>query len=103
MALAQRALGVVEAVKVLDQQVGARRQAFAERGHALACDRLDLAALGGAAGRPVRLLHMGDIPADTAVREAVMRRQLLLQSMPGSPAALAVAQLANKIQSALLS
>jgi flagellar biosynthesis protein FlhG len=54
-------------------------------------------------GRPVRLLHMGDIPADTAVREAVMRRQLLLQSMPGSPAALAVAQLANKIQSALLS
>lgn len=53
-------------------------------------------------GRPVRLLHMGDIPADTAVREAVMRRQLLLLNTPGCPAALAVAQLANKIQSTLL-
>ena len=49
-------------------------------------------------GRPVRLLHLGDIPADNAVREAVMRRQLLLQGAPGSPASLAVAQLANKIQ-----
>ncbi|MFO1211581.1 MAG: MinD/ParA family protein [Paenacidovorax caeni] len=54
-------------------------------------------------GRPVRLLHLGDIPADNAVREAVMRRQLLLQGAPGSPASLAVAQLANKIQATLLS
>ncbi|QNP61278.1 MinD/ParA family protein [Paenacidovorax monticola] len=53
-------------------------------------------------GRPMRLLHMGDIPADNAVREAVMRRQLLLLNTPGCPAALAVAQLANKIQSTLL-
>lgn len=53
-------------------------------------------------GRPVRLVHMGDIPADTAVREAVMRRQLLLQQMPGTPAALAVAQLANKIETTVL-
>ncbi len=29
-------------------------------------------------GRPVRLIHMGDIPADPSVRDAVMRRQLLL-------------------------
>jgi flagellar biosynthesis protein FlhG len=54
-------------------------------------------------GRPVRLLHLGDIPADNAVREAVMRRQLLLQGAAGSPASLAVAQLANKIQATLLS
>ena len=54
-------------------------------------------------GRPVRLLHLGDIPGDNAVREAVMRRQLLLQGAPGSPASLAVAQLANKIQATLLS
>ena len=53
-------------------------------------------------GRPVRLMHLGDIPADNAVREAVMRRQLLLQGAPGSPAALAVAQLANKIKSTVL-
>ena len=53
-------------------------------------------------GRPVRLLHLGDIPADNAVREAVMRRQLLLQGAPGCPASLAVAQLANKIKSTVL-
>lgn len=49
-------------------------------------------------GQPMRLIHMGDIPADKAVRESVMRRQLLLHSMPGCPAALAIAQLANKIK-----
>jgi len=49
-------------------------------------------------GKPVRLVHMGDIPADSAVRQAVMRRQLLLQAMPGSPAALAISQLAVKVE-----
>lgn len=53
-------------------------------------------------GQPMRLIHMGDIPADKAVRESVMRRQLLLQSTPGSPAALAMAQLANKIKTMLM-
>ena len=53
-------------------------------------------------GRPVRLIHMGDIPVDPAVRDAVMRRQLLLLQTPGCPAALAIAQLANKIETALL-
>ena len=53
-------------------------------------------------GRPMRLLHMGDIPADSAVRDAVMRRQLLLLNTPGCPAALAISQLANKIEEALL-
>ncbi|CAN7317953.1 MinD/ParA family protein [Acidovorax sp. Leaf78] len=53
-------------------------------------------------GRPMRLIHMGDIPADPSVRDAVMRRQLLLLQTPGCPAALAIAQLANKIEGALL-
>lgn len=53
-------------------------------------------------GRPVRLIHMGDIPADPSVRDAVMRRQLLLVHTPGCPAALAISQLANKIETALL-
>ena len=53
-------------------------------------------------GRPLRLIHMGDIPADPSVREAVMRRQLLLLQTPGCPAALAIAQLANKIETTLL-
>lgn len=53
-------------------------------------------------GRPVKLIHMGDIPADTAVRQAVMRRQLLVQSAPGSPAGLAMAQLAQKMQETVI-
>jgi len=40
---------------------------------------------------------MGDIPSDPAVRQAIMRRQLLMQATPGSPAALAVSQLAAKV------
>jgi len=53
-------------------------------------------------GEKVRLIHMGDIPADTAVRQAVMRRQLLILSTPGCPAALAVSQLAGKIEDSLI-
>ena len=45
---------------------------------------------------------MGDIPADNAVREAVMRRQLLLLHVAGCPAALAISQLAGKIEEAIL-
>jgi len=53
-------------------------------------------------GQPLRLIHMGDIPADPSVRDAVMRRQLLLQQMPGCPAALAISQLAGKLENALI-
>lgn len=49
-------------------------------------------------GLPMRLIHMGDIPADKAVREAVMRRQLLIQATPSCTAALAIAQLANRVK-----
>lgn len=48
-------------------------------------------------GRPVKLIHMSDIPADPAVRQAIMRRQLLMVATPGCPAALAVSQLAQKM------
>ena len=53
-------------------------------------------------GEKVRLIHMGDIPADVSVRQAVMRRQLLVQTMPGCPAALAISQLAGKLEDALI-
>lgn len=53
-------------------------------------------------GKPVRLMHMGDIPADPTVRETVMRRQLLMQHAPGCPAGLAISQLAGKVEEALL-
>ncbi len=49
-------------------------------------------------GKPLRLIHMGDIPADTSVRQAIMRRQLLIQTMPGCAAAMAISQLALKIE-----
>ena len=51
------------------------------------------------AGEALRI--QGELMA--SVRDAVMRRQLLLLQTPGCPAALAIAQLANKIESTLLS
>ena len=55
-----------------------------------------------ASGPQVKLMHLGDIPADPAVRDAVMRRQLLLTHNAGSPAALAISQLASKLEEAVL-
>jgi flagellar biosynthesis protein FlhG len=53
-------------------------------------------------GRGVRLIHMGDIPADPSVRQAVMRRQLLLQNAPSCPAGLAISQLAAKLEETII-
>jgi len=53
-------------------------------------------------GQAVKLVHMGDIPADPSVRQAVMRRQLMLQTAPGCPAGLAVTQLAQKVQETVI-
>ena len=52
--------------------------------------------------RQVRLIHMGDIPADQAVRQAIMRRQLMMQSTPSCPAALAVTQLAARLEETVI-
>ena len=48
-------------------------------------------------GRPFGLSHLGDIPADPEVRQAVMRRQLLLQSQPACPASTAITQIARSL------
>ncbi len=53
--------------------------------------------------RPIKLIHMGDIPADNAVRQAIMRRQLLMQTTPSCPAALAISQLALKLEESVIS
>jgi flagellar biosynthesis protein FlhG len=53
-------------------------------------------------GRAIKLIHMGDIPADPSVRQAVMRRQLLIQSAPGCAASLAITQLAQKIEETVI-
>ena len=46
---------------------------------------------------PVRLALLGEVALDVAVREAVQRRQLLLETLPGSPAALALAKVAGRL------
>ena len=46
---------------------------------------------------PVTLDHLGDVPVDVAVREAVQKRQLLLELFPGAPAARAVVALAARM------
>ncbi len=53
--------------------------------------------------RPIKLIHMGDIPADNAVRQAIMRRQLLMQATPSCPAAMAISQLALKLEETVIS
>ena len=54
-------------------------------------------------GRAIKLVHMGDIPADPAVRQAIMRRQLLMQATPSCPAAMAISQLALKLEESVIS
>ena len=56
----------------------------------------------GEPGKSVRLIHLGDIPADPLVRQAVMRRQLLLQTTPSCPAGLAMSQLAVKLEETVI-
>ena len=52
--------------------------------------------------RPIRLIHMGDIPIDPEVRQAVMRRQLMMQTTPGCPAGQAITQLAIKLEESVI-
>jgi flagellar biosynthesis protein FlhG len=54
-------------------------------------------------GHQIRLVHVGDIPSDPAVREAVMRRQLLMLSTPGCPAGLALSHIALKLEETVIS
>ncbi|HRP28142.1 MAG TPA: MinD/ParA family protein [Burkholderiaceae bacterium] len=49
------------------------------------------------AKRPVTLDLIGAVPADKTVRDAVQRRELLLDIYPGSPAALAVNAIAARL------
>lgn len=49
---------------------------------------------------PVRLDLLGEVPSDPAVREAVLRRELLLERLPGTPAALGIVGVATRMLSA---
>ena len=48
-------------------------------------------------GEAVRLDLLGELPADPSVRDAVLRRQLLLEAMPGAPAAVAMVAVATRL------
>jgi flagellar biosynthesis protein FlhG len=48
--------------------------------------------------QPVRLELLGEVPSDPAVRDAVLKRELLLEWLPGAPAALALTQLAMRVR-----
>ena len=48
-------------------------------------------------GRAPSLVLLGEVPLDPAVREAVQKRALLLESLPGSAAARAVHAIAAKL------
>ena len=50
-----------------------------------------------AVGAPVRLDLVGEVPADAAVREAVQRRQLLLEALPGCAAAQGLVAAATRL------
>jgi flagellar biosynthesis protein FlhG len=51
----------------------------------------------GPNGVPPKLNFLGDVPNDPAVRQAIQKRQLLLELMPGSPAAQGIVQIATKL------
>ncbi len=53
--------------------------------------------VNGTLAQPVQLQWLGEVPVDSAVRESVQRRQLLMETLPGSPAAVALAAAAARL------
>jgi flagellar biosynthesis protein FlhG len=53
--------------------------------------------VSGGLDHPLKLDYLGDIPVDAAVREAVLKRHLLLEAYPGSPASAAIVGLAARL------
>lgn len=49
---------------------------------------------------PVRLELLGEVPSDNAVRESVLRRQLMLEALPGTPASVALVAVATRMTTA---
>jgi flagellar biosynthesis protein FlhG len=52
--------------------------------------------------RPIRLVHVGDIPVDNDVRQAIMKRQLLMQATPNCPAGQAISKLADTLEKTVI-
>lgn len=58
--------------------------------------------VASSSGEPVKLHLLGDVPLDPSVREAVHRRQLLLELQPGSPPARSILAAAAKLHDSRL-
>jgi flagellar biosynthesis protein FlhG len=48
-------------------------------------------------GATLKLELLGEVLSDPAVRDAVLRRQLIVEAMPGCPAAVAIGALATRL------
>ncbi len=53
--------------------------------------------VNGGLAQPVQLQWLGVVPLDSAVRESVQRRQLVMEALPGSPAAVALGAAAARL------
>ncbi len=53
--------------------------------------------VNGALAAPLQLALLGEVPHDSAVRTSILRRQLLLETVPGCPAALALSAAAARL------
>lgn len=67
------------------------------RGVALQLQQVIDRFVSSAVDMPVRLELLGEVPLDPSVRDAVKKRQLVVETLPGTPAAQAVGQLAARL------
>ena len=49
-------------------------------------------------GQPVKLELVGEIPQDVNVRNAILKRELLMERQPGSPAGIGLSALGMKLR-----
>jgi len=86
------------AIKVVVNQVSMTGEGRRIRNQLqLVVDRFVCPHLNGGNSAAVSLDLLGEIPTDWSVREAVQRRTLLLELMPGAAAALAVVAIAGRL------
>jgi flagellar biosynthesis protein FlhG len=48
-------------------------------------------------GSPLRIELLGEVPADAAVRDSVVKRELLMEAQPGAPASMALVSVAARL------
>jgi flagellar biosynthesis protein FlhG len=83
-------------IKLIVNQVARAGEGRAIRGQLQqVIDRYVMPALP--AGASLKLELLGEVLSDSAVREAVLRRQLIVEAMPGCPASVAIGALAVRL------